>query len=66
MVPHLKFLFHEMVRVCAAESLPLLLESVRDTDIDLMSRMWDMIRIHLLEAINIEPDEEIHVSKRSQ
>lgn len=62
MVPHLKFLFHEMVRACAAESLPLLLESVRDSDLALLNRMWDMMRIHLLEAVNIEPDEGIHVS----
>ena len=62
MVPHLKFLFHEMVRACAAESLPLLMECVKDTDLDVLNRMWEMIRSHLLEAITIEPDEEIHVS----
>ncbi|KAI6650329.1 Importin-5-like [Oopsacas minuta] len=60
MIPHLKFLFHEMVRACAAESLPLLLECVKDTDLDSLHRMWNMIRSQLLEAITLEPDEEIH------
>ena len=62
MVPHLKFLFHEMVRACAAESLPLLLECVKDSNVAAVDRMWEMIRLHLLEAINIEPDSDIHVS----
>ncbi|XP_065887453.1 importin-5-like isoform X2 [Dysidea avara] len=59
MVPHLRFVFHELVRAAAAESFPYLLECVKVKGPSSVQAMWNFVSDKLLEAVSIEPDPDI-------
>ncbi|XP_038050344.1 importin-5-like [Patiria miniata] len=59
MVPLLKFYFHDMVRYTAAESMPLLLECVKDKGDEYISRMWSYMYPEMIKAVQTEPEVEI-------
>ena len=50
MVAHLKFFFHDGVRMAAAESLPFLLECARIRGPEYLAQMWQFIVPELLKA----------------
>ncbi|GAB1601055.1 importin-5-like [Argonauta hians] len=58
-VPLLKFVFHDDVRVSAAESLPYLLECARIKGDQYVAEMWNYICPNLLKAIMYEPERAV-------
>jgi hypothetical protein len=59
MVAHLKFYFHDGVRVAAAESLPFLLECARIRGPEYLAQMWQYICPELLKAVDSEPEPDV-------
>jgi len=59
MVAHLKFFFHDGVRVAAAESLPYLLECAKIKGPDYLNQMWQFIVPELLKAIDSDPELDV-------
>lgn len=58
-VPLLKFVFHDEVRLSAAECLPYLLECARIKGDQYVSDMWSYICPNLLKAIEYEPERTV-------
>lgn len=58
-VPLLKFVFHDDVRVSAAECLPYLLECARIKGDQYVADMWSYICPNLLKAIEYEPERAV-------
>ncbi|XP_077987293.1 importin-5-like [Glandiceps talaboti] len=59
MVPLLKFYFHDVVRLSAAESLPFLLECAKIKGDEYLTQMWNYIVPELLKAIQTEPENDV-------
>jgi len=59
MVAHLKFYFHDGVRMAAAESLPFLLECARIRGPEYLTEMWQYICPELLKAVDSEPEQDV-------
>ena len=59
MVTHLKFYFHDGVRIAAAESLPYLLECAQIRGPEYLATMWTYICPEVLKAIETEPEADI-------
>merc|ERR1712012_228737 len=69
MVTHLKFYFHDGVRIAATESLPFLLECAQIRGGDYLAQMWNYICPELLKAVDSEPELDIkseHMSALAQ
>ncbi|ESO05871.1 hypothetical protein HELRODRAFT_188208 [Helobdella robusta] len=69
MVSHLKFYFHEGVRVAAAECLPPLLECAQIKGPEYLRNIWQYICPELLKAIESDPELSVkaeHMSSLSQ
>ncbi|XP_070538592.1 importin-5-like [Ptychodera flava] len=63
MVPLLKFYFHDVVRLSAAESLPYLLECAKIKGDDYLTQMWNYIAPDLLKAIQTEPENDVLIQQ---
>lgn len=60
MVNHLRFYFHEVVRMYAAESLPLLLDSAKELkNEEAMMEMWKCLCPEILKTIETEPEADV-------
>jgi len=59
MLNHLKFYFHDGVRLSAAESLPYLLDCAQIKGPNFLSEMWLVMCPELLKAIDAEPEIDI-------
>ncbi|XP_064638859.1 importin-5-like [Lineus longissimus] len=59
MVPLLKFYFHDVVRIAAAESLPYLIDCARIRGDQYLAEMWAFIAPNLLKAVETEPENDI-------
>ncbi|XP_074657622.1 importin-5-like [Tubulanus polymorphus] len=59
MVPLLKFYFHDVVRIAAAESLPYLIECARIKGEQYLAEMWLYICPSLIKAVESEPENDI-------
>ena len=58
-VPHLKFYFHDSVRIAAAECLPLLLACASVQSAEYTQQLWQFICPELIKAIDLEPENSI-------
>jgi len=59
MLNHLKFYFHDGVRLSAAESLPYLLDCAQVKGPNFLIEMWNFMCPELLKAIDSEPEIDI-------
>lgn len=59
LVPHLKFYFHEGVRMAAAQSPPALLDCAKVQGENFVLQVWSFILPELLQAIEGESDKSV-------
>uniref|UniRef100_A0A0N4ZZG2 TOG domain-containing protein n=1 Tax=Parastrongyloides trichosuri TaxID=131310 RepID=A0A0N4ZZG2_PARTI len=59
MLPLLKFMFHDVVRMSAAEAMPVLLEVALPKGVEYIRKMWETILPAFREALSEERDSDV-------